>query len=173
MLYKLFSSLISVLVTLFFILLGIICLIFPWSEMMKSAVTEFILHNSLAISLMGFAVLAVGLARLFYISSGIKPTYYHFRTDSKAVWIDETIIQDYVDNYWRNLFPKGAVANKVTLKNNKIFLSADLPYVPSNEQKDMIQKIQKELSDLFSLILGYKNSFTLSATFQPKPKEKK
>jgi hypothetical protein len=122
---------------------------------------------------MGLAVLAVGVARLFYISAALKPAYYHFKTDSKAVWIDETIIQDYVDNYWRTLFPKGTVANRVSLKNNKIFLSAELPYVPSHQQKDMIHKIQTELSDLFSLMFGYKNSFTLSATFQPKSKEKK
>lgn len=161
----------SVLVALFFILFGVICLIFPWSEAMKSAVMDFIQHSSIAIAWMGLVVLTIGVVRLIYVALGMKPAYYRVKTDAKAIWIDEAIIQEYADNYWRSQFPAGTVANRVAVKKNKIFLSADLPYVPSQEQKAMLHKFQKDLADLLSLILGYKHSFTLSVTFQPKRTE--
>jgi hypothetical protein len=169
MLYKLFFSLMSFLLALFFVLMGLLCLIFPWSEMMQSAVIDFILTNSLAISLLGLTSLILGVGRIFFIISGNKPAYYHYRSDSRPVWIDESIIQNYVESYWKTLFPRGSISNRIVLKKNKIFLSADLPYVPAAEQPQLMHKIQKELSEKLALMLGYKGSFTLSATFQPKP----
>ncbi len=153
-------------------LVGLVCLIFPWSQTMKNEIISFILNNSTAIFLLGFVLFFIGLGRIFFILRGMKSTYFHLRSGQKPIWIDESIIQDYLDNYWKTLFPHSTVSNRVILKKNKIYLVADLPYVARDEQKELVHKIKKDLSDMLSLMLGYKDSFTLSASFQPKPKEK-
>jgi hypothetical protein len=172
MLNKFFFSLLSFLLALFFVLIGLVCLIFPWSQTMKNEVISFILNNSTAIFLLGFGLFVIGIARICFIISGMKRSYFHLRSGSRPIWIDESLIQNYLDNYWKTLFPFSAVSNRVVLKRNKIYLMADLPYVPISEQKELIHKIKTDLSDMFALILGYKDSFTLSTHFQPKPKEK-
>ncbi len=172
MLAKAFFSLFSFLQALLVLAFGFVCLIFPWSLPMRSALVDFILNNTTAIFLLGFVLFFVGVARIFYILSGLRSTSYILRSGRKAVWIDESIFHDYLENYLKNIFPKGSFSNRVMIKNDKITLYADLPYVPVSEQKELIHKIQYDLGERMAMMLGYKNRFTLSATFQPKPKDK-
>ncbi len=103
----------------------------------------------------------------------MKYTYFCLKSIPNPIWIDETIILNYVENYWKVIFPKRIISNRVILKKNKIFLSTDLPYVPRYEQKELISKVQKDLGDIFSRMLGYKEDFTFSASFQPNPIKQK
>lgn len=172
MLAKAFFSLLSFLQALLILFVGFICVIFPWSLSMRSTLVDFIMNNNTAIFLFGFVLFFIGLARLFFILQGLKSSYFHLRSGDKSVWIDESIFHDYLENYLKTIFPRGSFSNRVLVKKNKVTLYAELPYIPAAEQKELVHKIQNDLSDAFATMLGYKKSFILSATFQPKPKDK-
>lgn len=166
----LFYSLISFVVAIFFIMIGIICMMLPWSEAVRTDLVQFILEDSLVISLFGIGSLIIGLAIVVNIILGSRRHYYHVKSGSKSVTVDETLIQQYLNTYWGELFPNCSVPNKFSLKSNKIYVAADLPYLPVKEQKALIERVKTDLQDIFKRILGYQNEFHLSISFQSESK---
>jgi len=162
-------SLISFLIAIFFILLGVIAILIPWSTNIRHEVIGTIAEHSIAISLFGLCFLAIGVAVVVNILLASKPKYYQFTIGNNFVYIDEKIVQRYLSEYWKELFAGHEIPNRITLKNNQIDVVADLPYVPPAQQEELLTKIQNELTDLFSDLLGYRQQFNLSVSFQPAP----
>lgn len=164
--YNLLYSLISLTIALFFLTMGVLCVMLPWSPTVRADLVRFILEDSVTISLFGAGFVLVGLAVIINIAFNARHSYYRIRSGPKAISIDESIIQDYLNTYLNNLFPGANVPNRLTIKKNKLYLAADLPFVPIKEQKQLLEKIKNELSDLFSSTLGYRDAFYISASFQ-------
>lgn len=160
----------SLFVAFFFIVLGLIGILIPWFPMVRTDVIQFILEDSLAIFLFGFCFVIIGLGCVFYIALNSRRHYYHVRSGPYAVQIDENLIQDYLETYWKQIFPHSSVPSRLQLKKNKIHLTADLPFIPPEEQKATLEKIKEDLSQIFASFLGYKQTFYLSASFQKEPK---
>src|SRR5271154_2175868 len=97
--YNFFYSLISFIIALFFVLMGSFAIIIPWSEAVRTRLVRFILEDSLAISLFGFAVLVIGLSSLANIILNAKRKTYRLKSDSGLIDIEESVIQDYVNAY--------------------------------------------------------------------------
>lgn len=169
---NLFYSLISLIVAIFFIMLGIIGILLPWSPTVRSDIIQFLLEDSLAISLFSFVLILIGLAIVIHIVMNARHSYYYIKSGRNPTWVDESVIEDYLDTYWKQLFPKAHVTNRLMLKKNKIHLVAELPYVPHLEQKDVLERIKNDLTELFASFLGYRQPFYLSASFQPEQKNK-
>lgn len=167
--YNLLYSCISFAVSIFFILLGIIGLLLPWSDYLRADLVDFILGNSMAISLFGFGFLIIGLASLIYMIQGLKSRYYYVKVGKKSVIVHEEIIAEYLKTYWRQVFPGQEVSSRIVLKKKNLKLYADLPYVPKEEHQTLMNKIQEELQDIFVNILGYHNPFILALSFKSKP----
>lgn len=148
------------------------CVMLPWSPIVRSDLIQFILEDSLAICLFGFGFIVVGLAVIINIAFSAKHSYYQLRAGPYSVSIDEEIIHEYLNTYWKNLFPQSPVPNRLTIKKNKIYLVADLPYIPLPEQKRFLEKVKMDLSELFTSTLGYKDMFYLSVSFQSEQKSK-
>lgn len=161
-----FYSLISFVVAIFFILIGVISIMIPWSPSVRTDLIQFILEDSIAIFLFGFGFIIIGLAIAINILQSSKRRYYYVRTGNNSVSIDETLIQEYLNSYWRSLFPQHDVPTRFTLKKNKIHVFADLPSLPVPQQKILVDRIKRDLNDIFSKILGYQNDFMLSISFQ-------
>lgn len=168
---NLFYSLISFIIALFFILLGIIGVMVPWSPGVRTDLVQFILDDSLAISLFGFTSIVVGLAIAINILLNTRRQYYHIRSDSNAIAVDETVIQQYLNTYWKQLFPNNDIPNRLTLKNNKIHITVDFPHLPLSQQQVLLERIKNDLSQTFANMLGYHSEFYLSASFQAEAKK--
>jgi hypothetical protein len=168
---NLFYSLISLAIALFFLTLGIMCMMLPWSPIVRSDLIQFILEDSIAISLFGFGFAIVALALIINIGFSTRYNYYKVRSEPNAISIDETIIQEYLNTYWKTLFPQSTIPSRLKIKKNRIYIIADLPYIPLQEQKQFLEKVKAELNDLFSTILGYRDVFYLSASFQTEQKK--
>lgn len=169
---NLFYSLISLAIAIFFIMLGIISVMLPWSPMVRTDLIQFILEDSIAIFIFGFCLIIIGLAVVINIAFSARRSYYRLRSGPKSIWIDESVIQDYLNSYWKDLFPQSSVPNRLIMKKNKIHLVADLPYIPLAEQKELLERIKTDLTDLFGTFLGYRETFYLSASFQPEHKKR-
>lgn len=166
-----FYSLISFVIALFFMLIGVVGMMIPWSINIRNALATFIFENSLAISVFGFTFFVVGLAIVVNILLSTQRRYYKINSLNSSTSVDEAVIQQYLHTYWEQLFPKTDIPCHLTLKDNKIHIAIDLPYLPIQEQRPLLERIRKDLIEIFSRILGYRDEFFLSASFQTKPKE--
>ena len=97
--------------------------------------------------------------------------YYHIRMGDRAVQVDESVIRGYLEEYWQSLFSDQEVINKVRIRREKIHVTSDLPYIPFDQQKEILQRIDTDLSEVFSKVLDYRKEFWFTASFGDKPKE--
>lgn len=167
-LFNFLYSLVSFIVGFFFILLGILCLILPWSPMIRTDLIEFILANSIAISLYGFGFIVVGLTTVVNLYLSTKRRYTYVRGGTRSIAIHEEIIQQYIASYWKQAFPQHEVPMRLILKRNSVKVIADLPYTPVAERKLFIERIEQDLQDILTRILGYSHEFILALSFQKK-----
>ena len=143
-------------------------MMFPWFPELSVSMIEFVLENTIAISLFGFAFLTIGITFLANLIISGRHKHYRIKSGTNSVLVDEHLIQQYLEKYWENIFPDHEISNHLQLKNNRICLHADLPYLPLEEQRPLLQRIEKDLTNIFSKVLGYHQEFFLYASFQPK-----
>lgn len=146
-------------------------MLIPWSSTIRTNLVSFILEDHLTIFLFGLAIFVTGFAIAAYILLGTRQRYYHLKSDQNPIIVDESIIEFYVNSYWKQLFPDREIPSRLTLQKNKISVTADLPYLPSDQQKPLLNRIKNDLDDTFTKLLGHRPEFSLFASFQAKPKE--
>lgn len=164
-----FSSLINFVVAIFFMLIGVVGLVIPWSAPVRALLTKFIFEDSLALSLFGFTFFVIGLAIAIHVLLNAKHSSYKIHSHDNSMTVEREVIQTYLNNYLKQLFPKSEIPCHLTFKENKIHVVVDLPYLPIPEQKPLLERIRKELVDLFRKILAYEDDFFLVASFQKNP----
>lgn len=155
---------------LFFTILGLMGMILPWSEAVRSEVVTFILNNNLLLSLFGFFFFIMGVGLFFQIAYGFKRKYTTISQGESKVDISEEVFHDYLSIYFNELFPYTEIPCQISLKKRKARVTADLPYVPQDEQKAMLKKIETDLSDIFRELIGYRQALLLSISFAPTEK---
>jgi hypothetical protein len=163
-------SILNFLFALFFIMLGILGILLPFSASVRIDLIEFLLENSIAIGLFGFGFVIVGATMLgnLYLNSRRKCLYV---SNNPVTAIDEAVLYHYLDAYWKQTFPKEVVPTRLQLRKNRIKIFADLPYTVPEEQSSSIKRIEQDLQDIFKRILGYSQEFILSLTFAKKSKK--
>lgn len=163
-------SLISLAVALFFIVLGVLSMLLLFSPYVRNSLVQFILENSVMLFLFGFSFLVIGIAIVAHVIIGAQKKHYYIKSNNHSIYISEDVFQEYLDNYWKQLFPNQDVPNQVELKKDKIHITAELPFVPIPEQKKIITRIERDLSELFNRLIGYRKEYILSLSFQPEQK---
>lgn len=165
-------SLISFFIAIFFIMLGIIGMMVPWSSTIRDQAVALIQQHSITIFLFGFSFAAIGIAVAFNILLNSKKSYYQFKVAEDLVSVDETIIQEYLQGYWKELFPENEIPSRLIVKHNKIHVIAEFPYMEIEEQRRLLEKIQRELREIFANLLDYRQQFQLSVSFMRNPSRK-
>lgn len=163
----LFYSLLSFIIAIFFVLIGIVSIMMLFSPAIRNDLVQFILENPVMIFLFGFCFLVTGIALLAYIWITAQKKHYTIKSKNHSIWVSEDVFQEYLNSYWKQLFPNHDIPNQVLFQKNKIHITADLPFVPIPEQKSIIQRIEQDLSELFNRYIGYRKEYLLSITFQP------
>lgn len=151
---------------LFFVVLGSIGLLALWFPHIRTTLIIFMLDNSLLISIFSMGLFAIGIAIVIFVIQSTRHRYYRIPAGRHLTTVDEGLIEGYMNSYWRELFPKLDIPSHVTLKNNRIFVTADLPYFPSEEQKTLLGKIDTDVSNILSKIFGYNREFSLQISFR-------
>jgi hypothetical protein len=121
--------------------------------------------NALMISIFSVAIFAIGIAILIHVIQSTRHRYYMIPAGRHLVSVDENLINNYLNSYWKELLPKVNVPNRIALKNNRIFVIADLPYFSGEEQKILLNKIDKDVSNILRKVLGYDREFSLQISF--------
>lgn len=167
-----FYSSISFIISIFFILLGVVGVLLPWSSDMRTRITQLLLEESWLVFLFGLGFIIIGTAIVTNLILSTKRRYYEIRSNHLVTKIDESLFQDYLSTYWKQLFPACEIPNQIILKNNKIHVAADLPYIPLEQQKTLLERIERDLNDIFNRILGMRYEYVISISFQSEPDKK-
>ena len=162
---KLLYSSLTFVMGLFFVVIGIVGLLALWFQHIRTSLVVFMLENAVMISIFSLGLLAIGMAVLIHVFQSTKHHYYKIECGRHLASVDEGLIHDYLNSYWNELFPKFGVPTKVTLKNNKISINADLPYYPIEGQKTLLGKVDKDISKILAKIFGYNREFSLQIRF--------
>lgn len=163
-----FYSLISFVIALFFLLMGTISLLIPWLPGVKNSFVTFLLHNSIALSLFGISLVAIGVFMAINIILATKNRYYKFNIGPHIVKVDETLIRKYLETYFNDFFSEKETPCQVIIKNNALHITVDLPAVPQAQRDVVIEKITEDLKNLLSRQIGYNSTYYLSLSFQQK-----
>lgn len=158
-------SLITFAVSLFFILLGLIAILFPISSTIREAVLTFVLEESWTLAVFGLGFFLTGIALAAQILFSSKKQTIAIGTTTHPVEISEAVVHDYLKHYWETLFPEDEVPCRIAIKKNKILVSADLPFCEAGEQKALIKKMDSDLGNLMRDFLGLTKSLHLTISF--------
>lgn len=151
------------LLALCFVALGVLCMIIPWSDTLQSLILQVVQQNDIAVFLFGIASLAIGCA--FFTQLTRRRRYYTIRTGANVVSIDKDLITAYLHEYFYSQYPASEVPCQVTIKNNHLQITADLPATPRPEQKGILKKLEQDVQELLASRLGYHQSFRLYVSF--------
>lgn len=151
----------------FFILVGALSFFLPRTLSGVNALVNFILDNSWMIHLFGIFLIILGVAMLINIRLNTKKRYYKIKAANLSTILDEKIFEQYLDTYWKELFPNNQILSDVAIKNNKLYITADLPTIPLSEQKPLLQQIESDLNEMLIKYLGYHHEYIISINFQP------
>lgn len=168
---RFFYVTISFITGIFFFLFGAFGIVLPWSPFLQKATAQFILENTLMLSLFGLGFALMGLSILIYTILSTRHRTILVRTGTLAVAVDENVIHQYLEAYWQEHFPKSPISFSLTFKKHALQIAADLPYMPMDEQKIFLDGVKDDFSDLFGRVLGYPYDVHLIASFQDKPEK--
>lgn len=163
---RFFYLTISFILGAFLLVVGFINLLLPWSFYLKDEIVRFVWEDNIFLPLFGLALILIGLSLLVYTIWNSKHRYLQIKTGPHSITLDENIIQNYLEAYWQELFPKHPVTSRFKIKKNSIQIVADLPSFPLSEQQKLIEKIGYDFSDIFGRLLGYGHEIDLIVNFR-------
>lgn len=165
---RIISLLLSAIIGSFFIIFGVFSLILPWSSYFQEATTQFFLKNTLIFSLFGLGFVLMGLSLIIYTSLQTRHHFIEIRTGDFSVNLDENVIKQYLETYWQEQFPKSHIPFDLTFKKKFIQIVANLPPLQPSDQDQFLEKVKRDLNEMFSQFIGYPNEVHLIASFQEK-----
>lgn len=153
------------LLALFFLILGLLCVVVPLSEATRQLLIHFVQSQGLTLFLIGLGFLAIGGVILINLSINAKRRHYALRTGPLAVTVDVDLIHAYVKEYWSRRYPRSDIPFRISFPNKMIQISADLPDTPFLAQKSLLKEIERELQELLATYLGYQRPLRLLISF--------
>lgn len=151
---------------LFFVLLGLLVLLVLWFPGIREGVNQFMQENSISIFFLALTLIIIGVAVVAGVVYGTRRYSYSIAGGTKT--IHDSVFQDYLTSYWKKIFPKYDVPCSVKIKNNKVQITADLPYIPMEKQKGLLEQMEHDITEIFSRYLGYGAEYRFNVSFLEK-----
>ena len=150
---------------LFFVCLGIIAMLIPFSPEIRTRVVLFLLDEGKITFLFGLIFSGMGAGVLINVISSLRKRTYVIKSGDHKISVDEKLFRQYLEKYWETRFPRKEVSHRVSVSARKIVIHAELPETPKNQHEKLLWDIQGEIEDLFNRIIGYRGKVVFSATF--------
>lgn len=130
------------------------------APLLRSAIATMFLEKSALFTFLGVMLLIIGLLLLLGFYSMQRGRYLSVEMKDRKTQIEIRLVKEYVEKYWKNTFPDQDVHTEVLIyPNQKIELSLQIPNLSFEEQQAVLEKVEKELGDLFAKKLGYNREF--------------
>lgn len=165
---RFFHTLMFFVISGILLLLGGLCLLLPWQEATAKQMLHVFLNHRFVLSLFGFSFVLLSLVVLTDAVRASKRQYYTFTLGKLEAKIDAAAIKQAIEIYLSKIFFEQEAYCEIEIKSNALFVTLDLPHVPTSEREAILEKIQTELSDLLEHQFGYTSASHFFASFQPK-----
>jgi hypothetical protein len=146
------------------ILIGIFFIGLQHAPHLRYAIADFFSQTSITrFSFIGYLILSCGILLLSGFYAMYRGIYYSIRMGRNGVFVDPLVIQQYVREYWKTVFPDYDLSIEVDLsKDQKIGMFVELPLLSPEKQQALLEKAENDLNQILQEHLGYRREFTLS-----------
>lgn len=146
---------ITLLIGVFFCIGGLMSMILPWSSHLQAAITQLILENSWTLTIFGAFCILAGISIVIYALRQTRDRYVEIQTGNLSITLDEKIIHQYLEAYWKKRFPSAKIPFTLNLRRRSLEIIVDFPDIPHLEQKRLLEQVKDDFNDLFGRVLGY------------------
>ncbi len=92
-----------------------------------------------------------------------KKSYIKYKMDSNKTLIEESIVEEYIQTYFQELFPKFDTQLEVVIHGPKnLEVIANFPNMEEKDHDRLLHRVQNELGVLLARKLGYDKDFILT-----------
>lgn len=160
-------SLVNLLFAFLLVALGIFIFTIPYAPDFRQQFVAFFQEGVFDLKVLGGLLALLGLFLLitFYFLHRRGSLVLKMGSSGK-VTIDELALQKYVQGYFKDHFPGTTVDFQATCSKGQIYIIAELPQVPFEEQKSFLEQIERDFEKLFRKYLGYNDEFFFTVTFR-------
>ncbi len=152
---------------LFFVFLGCLAILVPWSSSVRDLIAHVLLEGRITLFIFGVIFVAVGCWLVGYLLKASRRRRYYIKAGSVSVSIDEKVIDKYLQVYLKERMPGVHVRSRAELRDDhRLHIGLRLPPVPSDKQRSLVEEIEGEVRDLLARVCGYHKPFHLTATFE-------
>ncbi|MCI5052541.1 MAG: hypothetical protein MRY21_05330 [Simkaniaceae bacterium] len=158
---NLLFSIVNLFVVLLIMGLGLLCIEVPHSPNVRELVLGLLTESQWVFTAFGYGLLGFGTLLLVGFFMMNRRRYYTIQMEHNRLRVDESIIKDYVRDYWKAQFqrPDDILDVRVGAKQ-QLEVIAHLPKV--EEQAKLLERIENELGVLLARRLGYEKDFLLT-----------
>lgn len=161
----LYLSLVTLLFAFLLIGLGAVCGLVPFIPSLQLGLIK-LLNNPLPwLPIMGALGIVSGFLVLLGANFFCRKTYMQLRMGDLHVDVDPALLTRYLEHYWRQIFPEGAIRSEVEIQRGQIAIDAELPNISVDEQRRILQRAELDLVELFHTVLRYERDFVLNVSF--------
>lgn len=160
---NLFFSALHFFLVLIILALGGFFLSFPYTESFRYNLTYYLYHYPEFFKLTGSMVMGFGLLLFIGFYRLNKRCFLTIETRPITTLVDEGIIQDWIQNYWKAKYPGKEIGVDIVVQKGvvlQIFLP--LPEDCEKEGKEFLASLQSDLADQLFHLLGYRREFYIT-----------
>jgi len=150
-------------VTLLVMSLGGLCLALPYAETFRFHLTHYIYEKPELFLIIGGVTLSFGALLFigFYLLN--RRRFLTVKMEPAATLVDETIVQDYVQEYWKERHPAEETPVDVVVQKGEVLeIIVPAPKDWEGEVEEHLLNLQNDLGDRLSRRLGYYREFYLT-----------
>jgi hypothetical protein len=149
-----------------FLIFGTLSIALPWFSFLQTMTAHLIFEHTLILFIFGLGFTLIGFSIFVYAFLKTRRHYVQIRIGKFSISLDENVVHQYLENYWKEHFPEAHVPFDLSFNKHSLQIVADLPTLPLREQKAFLERIKQDFSDLFGRVLGYPYDVHFIASFQ-------
>lgn len=130
---------------------------------------SFWLKNHVVLSAVTGLVLLAGGVFLFTKSPSHEKSYTIRHVEGLNISYTPKAVSDAIASLFEELLPGKDVKKDVLFHKGSVHIFIDLPYHPEDQQKELLETIEKELRGMLHKLFGYNSDFLLVTSFQDSP----
>lgn len=161
---NLLFSAIHLFVVFFIFILGVMSLLVPFSPGLRFSMTYLLAEQSSIFLWIGS--FSVSLGTLFFIGLWRlnKKRYLQIKMQHNQTIIEEAIIKEYVQSYWKEMFPSIEPAFDIVIHPHQKLelITQNFPSLEEEQKESLFERVQSELGVLLARHLGYEKDFFLT-----------
>lgn len=116
----------------------------------------------------GFLLLLFALMAVWVTFLQLRCKVLLLKKGATSTTVEPAVLEGYLKQYWKRVFPAGNVAQRVRVGREKILVEITFPSVPESEQKRLIRQIEGDVKDIFHSLVGYEGTVELVYEFSKK-----